>query len=357
MSEESILRILDVNRNRCFEALRVVEEFTRFVLNCQELSGRIKALRHKIQTSFSKSGLGDLSQYRDSVGDVGRPGQTPVPADSRDNLSDVLGANLSRGRESLRALEEYSRPRYLSLAQIVEECRYVFYQLEKDILDYAARTDLRTRLFKEPLCLLLSPSSSRPPLLDIAKRAHEGGCGFFQLRLKNVEDQDLYKTAVKLGEFCNENDILFVINDRADIAKSIPGTGLHLGQTDLPTKVAREILGERRFIGLSIHNSKELKNTALNDVDYVGIGTIFSSPTKPELGAAGPELLKELTPGLERASFAIGGVNATNVGAAIRGGASGVAVSSSILDAPDITKMTAQVIEAARIALSEGDQR
>ncbi|MDF1660742.1 MAG: thiamine phosphate synthase [Planctomycetota bacterium] len=350
MNAESILRILDVNRNRCFEALRVVEEYTRFVLNSQELSGRIKSLRHKIHSSFSHEGLNDLSQFRDSAGDVGRPGQTPISAGSRDDIKDVLGANLSRGRESLRALEEYSRPRYLSIAQILEKCRYDFYQLEKDILDFATRDDLRTRLLNEPLCLLLTPAPQRPSLLDMAKRAHDGGCRFFQLRLKKVDDLEFYHLASELGEYCNKNDILFVINDRADIAKSIPGTGLHLGQNDLPVSVARDILGERRFLGVSLHNLTELKATLTEEVDYVGIGTIFSSPTKPELGESGPRLLEEITPGLDRASFAIGGVNVVNVGAAIRAGATGVAVSSSILDASDITKMTAQVMEQARVA-------
>lgn len=353
MTTESILRILDVNRNRCFEALRVVEEYTRFILNSQELSARIKGIRHNLFQSFSEAGLKDLTEFRESQSDVGAPGQTPIPADPRQSPRDVLGANLSRARESFRALEEYSRPRYLSLAQSLERGRYTLYQLEKDILDFALRRDLRTRLREEPLCLLLSPGPGRPPVLEMAKRARDGGCGFFQLRLKAVNDQEHYETACRIGEFCTQNDALFVVNDRSDVAGSIPGTGVHLGQEDLPVAVARGILGDRRILGLSLHSEEERAKTLTQDVDYVGVGTIFSSPTKPELGAAGLGLLGELSSKIDLACFAIGGISASNVEAAMKVGGTGVAVSSAILDAPDMTASTAEIVKKVRAARDE----
>lgn len=353
MTSEPVLRILDVNRNRCFEAMRVVEEYTRFVLNNKELSGRIKALRHNLFQSFSEAGLKDLSEFRQAGSDVGAPGQTSVPADPRQNPRDVLGANLSRARESFRALEEYSRPGYLLLAESLERGRYTLYQLEKDILDFALRRDLRARLKEEPLCLLLSPGPGRPPVLEMAKRARDGGCGFFQLRLKNVCDQEHYETACRIGEFCAQSDALFVVNDRSDIARSIPGTGVHLGQEDLPVTVARGILGARRILGLSLHTEEERAATLTSDVDYVGVGTIFSSPTKPELGAAGLGLLAELSSKIELACFAIGGISTSNVDAAMKVGGTGVAVSSAILDAPDMTATTAEIVKKARAARDE----
>jgi thiamine-phosphate pyrophosphorylase len=353
MSSRDTNRILDVNRNRSMEALRVIEEYARFVLDSGTLSGQVKALRHGLVTGFQKAGIGDLSEFRDSVGDVGRPGMTPVDARKRGEIRDVLRANFSRAKESFRALEEYARPGHLKLAQGIEILRYQLYDFERECLNFDSRKTLRDRLKQESLCLLLTPSSSRPPLLDMAGAAVRGGCRYFQLRLKNSDDRDLLKAARELGAFCQDNDALLVINDRVDIAALVVQAGVHLGQEDLPVSEARKILGPRRFIGASIHNVAELESTLSEDLDYIGVGTIFNSPTKPELGSAGPALLAALTPKCDLACFAIGGVSDQNADVAIRAGASGVAVSSSILDAKDIEAATAAMVKIVNEARNQ----
>lgn len=350
MSQPGPGRILDANRNRALEALRVIEEYARFILEREDLAASIKGARHALVRAAALAGIDQALEERDAAGDVGRPGRGAGALSPRASIDDVLRANLSRAKEALRALEEYSRLKNAEAADAFEQVRYQVYELERSLLSLRARD--RARLARQPLCLILTPSPTRPPLLDMARAALAGGCRFFQLRMKQADDRDILKAARALGELCRREDALLVINDRADIARLTAGAGLHLGQEDLAPEEARRILGEERVVGRSIHNRAELEGSRGAAIDYFGLGTIFASPTKPELGSAGTALIAALAPEAGRPLFAIGGVSAANAGQARAAGATGVAVSSAILDAADIAAATAAVIAAVEASSS-----
>lgn len=347
MLEPGLGRALDANRNRCLEALRVLEDWARFARNDGPSASRGKSLRHELISAFQSAGIEDLSIYRDSLGDLGHPDHAVLGATLRRDSNDVLRANASRAKESIRVLEELARTIDPKLAARLERLRYEIYDFEKSIL--SPRQRLRERLAAEPLCLLLGPGPSRPALTEQMRIAHNAGCGFFQARIKQGSDKALLFDLQKLADLASELEVLLVINDRADLAHATR-CGVHLGQDDLPSILARKILGDQGLIGVSIHSASELASSLNEEVDYLGIGTIFSSSTKPELGSAGPDLLRALAPQCPRPIFAIGGITAANAAQAIGAGASGVAVSAAILDSADPGAATQAIVAAVQSA-------
>jgi thiamine-phosphate pyrophosphorylase len=348
----ALRRILDANRNRALEGLRVLEDYARFALDDAALSQACKQLRHGLVDQLDTPAFGALSDARDSAADVGRPELDAIGAKPRAALADVVAANASRAKEALRALEEYARPGEPSAARGLEALRYRLYKVEKSLLSRARREHLRARLSNEPMCLLLGPGEGRPPIEEQLAAALRGGCRFFQLRDKESPDSALLKLSRSLAELCAEHDALLVVNDRADIASLTPGAGLHLGQGDLPVAAARGVVGSSLAVGRSVHDAEELSAALAEDIDYVGVGTIFPSPTKPELGSSGVGLLRALRPSCPHPIFAIGGVTAHNAAEAITAGADGVAVSTAILDSADperATRALIAAIEAARV--------
>ncbi|MEZ0228931.1 MAG: thiamine phosphate synthase, partial [Planctomycetota bacterium] len=181
---DRVLRILDANRNRALEALRVVEEHARFFLGDPALSRRAKDLRHQVHLALAP--LGDLAPYRDVANDPLRPEapQGEGARAARTSSADVAAANLARVKEALRALEEYAKPLHAEAARVLERARYASYDLEKDLLHRGRAAE---RLV--PLYVLLEERDGRPPLLALARAALAGGARLFQWREKRLADR------------------------------------------------------------------------------------------------------------------------------------------------------------------------
>jgi len=348
---EQLQRVLDANRNRAVEALRVVEDGARFVLGAPTEARRLKALRAELAGLFRHAALEGIIAGRDVDGDTGHPVNRETKEAARSGLGDLLGANFSRAKEALRVLEEYSKLLSPTLAASFEKLRYGVYQSESELL--GPRLALRSRLREEPLCLLLSPGPGRPKLREMATAALAGGCGFFQLRLKSGSDRERFNAAAALADTLKPSGALLVINDRVDIAAAVPGAGVHLGQDDLPAAVARSALSWDRPLGLSTHDEEEFRSALMTGPDYLGLGTIFASGTKPELSGRGLALVQELAGGSPVAVFGIGGITTERAGSVIAAGASGVAVSGAILDSGDIETATRVLISAVHEARAE----
>lgn len=353
-------RALDVNRNRAVEALRVLEDVGRFVLADAASAAGTKRIRHGLREALSDLDPVTLAAARDAESDPGRPGRDPVGAAPRGSLLDLVVANSSRLQESLRVLEELRRLDCGAAAAQLETLRYEAYTLTADLQLKVRRHDLRERLRAEPLCLLVGPGEGAPALGEQLDRALEGGCRFFQLRMKKATEREVLDAAGLARERCRAADAVLVVNDRIGVAASL-ALGLHVGQEDLPPRPARAILGASCALGVSIHSRAELDRTlaegAAEALDYCGVGTIFSSPTKPELGSAGTDLLAQLRPHCPLPIFAIGGVTAANAERAAAAGADGVAVSSAIRDAADPAAETARVIAAVQAGLARRSER
>ena len=345
--DPKLLRILDANRNRALEALRVIEEHARFVLSSGDLARRAKDLRHQVHMALQD--VKDLALHRDVPGDPLHPDAPAAraggPRAVRDTAEDVALANMGRAKEALRALEEYAKPVLPAAAIALERARYGVYALEKDLV-HGARA--RERLGS--LYLLIETKPGRPPLADQARAALRGGARLFQLREKHLADGARLAQARELVALVRGEGGTIIINDRPDLAALSLAHGVHVGQEDLPPAEARKLLPRGSLVGASAHDRSELERVLSQGIDYVGVGTVFASRTKPDLPARGLAVLQELVPLSTVPVYAIGGVGRENAASAIKAGAHGVAVSSSVLDATDIEKAVRELDEVVREA-------
>jgi thiamine-phosphate pyrophosphorylase len=174
---------------------------------------------------------------------------------------------------------------------------------------------------------------------DAVEEAIKGGVTMVQVREKDVSSREFYKVALEVKEITDKYKLPLIINDRIDIAQAVDASGVHLGQSDLPLKLARDILGKDKIIGISVGNVKEAKEAETDGADYVGIGTIFFTGTKKDIKTPiGIEGLTEIVKSIGIPSVAIGGINEENAKDVLNSGTDGVAVISAILGKEDIRK-------------------
>ncbi len=158
-----------------------------------------------------------------------------------------------------------------------------------------------------------------------------------QYRDKVSSMGEAYHVAHTLREIAREWDMLFIVNDRCDLALALDADGVHLGQHDLSLTLARNVMGKNKCIGVSTHNISQVRVASEEGADYLGFGPIFSTATKSKLDpVVGIEGVKEVRRATRAPIFAIGGIGPNHVNALRRAGADGVAVASAILNAKDI---------------------
>ena len=176
----------------------------------------------------------------------------------------------------------------------------------------------------------------RPDLAARVAAAVGGGVDVVQLRDKRASREELLPLAVKLKEICERAGALFTINDDVELAQLSGSHGVHLGQEDEPIASAREMLGSGIVIGRSVSSVEETFEAIQEGADYLGVGTVYATPTKPEEEAAGPALLKEIAQAEVLVPwFAIGGVTFETAREVAAAGAPGFAVVRAVLDADD----------------------
>ncbi|SKA73974.1 thiamine-phosphate diphosphorylase [Clostridium sp. USBA 49] len=165
----------------------------------------------------------------------------------------------------------------------------------------------------------------------------KGGVTLVQLREKNIYSLDFYNIAVKLKQITDKYNIPLIINDRLDIALAVDSAGLHIGQEDIPAKIARKLLGENKILGVSARNLKEAKKAEKDGANYIGVGAIFPTSTKSDAQAVSIEALKEIKENISIPVVAIGGINTNNVKLLKPANIDGISVISSILGKENIT--------------------
>ena len=171
---------------------------------------------------------------------------------------------------------------------------------------------------------------------DVVSAAVRGGVTAVQLREKECSAREFVEVARKLKEILAPLTIPLIINDRADVALAVGADGVHVGQSDMDCGDLRTLLGPDAIIGLSVETPEHAERSAALPVDYLGVGPIFSSPTKPDAAPAwGLEKLSELRRRTPQILVAIGGINAGNAREVIAAGANGIAVVSAICAAAD----------------------
>ncbi|MEM7624396.1 MAG: thiamine phosphate synthase [Planctomycetota bacterium] len=328
----SVLRIIDANANRAREALRVMEEAARFILNEAELSGAIKRLRHDLAAALSI--VPNLEAHRDTPGDVGTRITTAAER-SRGSIADVAVAAGKRLSEALRAIEEYGKTlpaeQAAALAE-VEPLRYRGYALEQQL--NTALSCGRARQWK--LCLLLTESLCRLPWRDVLEQALDAGTDCVQLREKEIDGGELLERAALVVECCHAHGAAVIVNDRPDVALLAGADGVHVGQADLRVADVRKLAGGQLLIGVSTSNRDQARGAQQAGADYVGVGPMFPTATKHKPVLAGPEYLRTFLADdqlRDLPHLAIGGIDPENLPELVDVGVRGVAVSSVVCGA------------------------
>lgn len=324
-------RIIDANLNRACEALRVLEEISRFLLEDKETSEDLKNIRH-ILNSLQDEDYAGLLTARDTEGDVGVNIKNP---DRRSGIETIFKANIKRLQQALRVLAEYCPENFESL----EKLRYKSYTLEKNMWDKLKEKYNKLMLEDKKLYLVTNSDKfeTEDLFLDAVASALKGGVDILQLREKNMPANKILELGKKVKLLCAEYGVTFIVNDRVDIAYVLEADGVHLGQDDMDVESARKILGNNAIIGISTHAPEQAQKAVNDGADYIGMGPVFTTPTKPGRPSVGLEYAKWVSENIKIPAFAIGGIDLTNVQDVINAGAKKIAVVRAIInsDSPE----------------------
>jgi len=332
--KSKVYRIIDVNINRATEGLRVVEEICRFILEDQGLTLEVKRLRGQLckniriseyqkEKTCLPAGTVRKTDYqilktREAIKDVGRKTYTKNEQ-KRKGVEDIFFANIKRAQEAVRSLEEFSKLIDPKLGQKFKAIRFKVYDLEKRIFSVLSK-DLKLDF---DVYLVTDAQWNH---IKIARKAIADGAKIIQLRDKKASKDKILKWAKQIGNIARRAGVIFIINDYVDIAKKVDADGVHLGQDDLSIDKARKILGPNKIIGASTHSFTQAMRAQKQGADYIAVGPIFSTPTKPGVKAVGLGLLRKVVQKVKIPVVAIGGIDRSNIGKVIKTGCKRAAV-------------------------------
>jgi thiamine-phosphate pyrophosphorylase len=194
-------------------------------------------------------------------------------------------------------------------------------------------TDRRARLDRSRLYLVSGAAPGGRPLADVLPAALRGGVDVFQLRAKDATDEEILGAARVAAAACAAAGALFILNDRPDLVAAAGADGAHVGQDDVTVARARELVGPDALLGLSTHSPAQVDAAA--GVDYIGVGPVHATPTKPGRPAVGLDLVAYAAAHARVPWFAIGGVAPDTIAPALAAGARRVAVVRAIAEAAD----------------------
>jgi len=339
-----VLRIMDANANRAREALRVMEEAARFILDDPSLTESLKQLRHDLAQQLGA--IRGLELGRDTPGDVGVDISTPHEFE-RESVAGVVVASGKRLSEALRALEEYGKLIHtggdIAFPAAIEQLRYRGYDIEHRLNRILGCTNAR----QWRVCVLISEElCPEGDWFAVAKAVVHAGGDCIQLREKALAAGELLDRARRLVQLCRPNGVATVINDRPDVALLANADGVHLGQTDLPCAEARKLVGGQLVIGISTARIEHAQQALADGADYCGVGPMYPTQTKQTPRIVGPEYLRQYVQWNKLPHLAIGGINPDNVHQLIETGAKGIAVSSAVCAASDPADVTRRLVEA-----------
>ena len=282
-------QIIDANVNRIGEGLRVIEEYTRFVRSNESLTNQLSAIRKRVNQAFPQQ-----SSYLHSRNTSTDTRAKEVPK-KRDSAYDLLVANFKRVQEAFRVLEEYAAN------EECNQCRYDMYDLEQEVLLLAKKPDIKRGVY------LISHS------VDIIKQGIDWGCALVQLRDKDADKPALLDHAYEVAEYAKHYEVPFIVNDHLDIVQLVDADGLHTGQDDISVAKQRQLLGDHKLIGRTTHSLDQGRQAKAEGVDYVSVGPIWETPSKPGRDGIGFDYLTVVKQELGIPFVAIGGINDDNI--------------------------------------------
>lgn len=335
-----IYRIIDVNSNRVREATRVIEDYARFILEDVTLYNQIRSIRHNLIKTLSRL-FPNLLYSRDIGSDVGKK-----TINGKKNLPEIVISNFRRLSEALRSITEYLKIESPALATMIEKLRFETYQLEQRFfyLLYPKQLLQKIRLY-----VLVPEKTDNRPVEKIIPELIKGGADAIQLRAEKLNDKELLLIARNIRKITLHTNVIFIINNRIDIALLSQADGVHLGETDISIRDARRLLGSDKIIGATSHSIKEALDAQKNGADYISVGPFFPSPTKPLLKPRGFDYLKDISKKIHIPYIAIGGINEENLPFLLKTHKKlfkspiKIAISSFILTSKNICKTTRQI--------------
>jgi thiamine-phosphate diphosphorylase len=214
-------------------------------------------------------------------------------------------------------------------------------------LGASRRESLLRRMTQSGLYLVTDDRLEVDDLLARLEAALGAGADVVQFRDKRDDRAAVADVGQQVAERCRAAGALFIVNDDADLARELGADGIHVGQDDATPAEVRAVVGPEQVIGLSVSHLPEADAAAKNpDVDYIGFGALFHTPTKTDAEPAGPEMLAEARRRVSFPIVGIGGITASNLAAAFAAGADSVAVVSAVFSAPDPGAATRDLLAA-----------
>ena len=178
---------------------------------------------------------------------------------------------------------------------------------------------------------------------EAVEQAVIGGCTMVQLREKEISSLDFYVLASEMKKITDRYGIPLIINDRIDIAMAVGAAGVHIGQKDIPADIARKVIGKDMLLGVSAVSAAEAVNAAKAGADYLGVGAMFPTGTKPDAGFVSMEELERIRKAVDIPIVVIGGISKENAMLFQPMGIDGLAVVSAVIAQPDIRKSAADL--------------
>jgi thiamine-phosphate pyrophosphorylase len=178
---------------------------------------------------------------------------------------------------------------------------------------------------------------------EFLNAALRGGVDIVQLRIKQGSDGAILAAARRFAVACERHGALFILNDRPDLVQAAAADGVHLGQGDVPVQRARELIGDDYLVGLSTHTPEQVDCAGGLAVDYIGVGPVHETPTKPGRPAVGLELVGYAAASATVPFFAIGGISTANAGAVHAAGADRIAVVRALTEAAEPERPAAEL--------------
>jgi thiamine-phosphate pyrophosphorylase len=336
------LRIIDANLNRISEGLRLLEDLARLVLNDASLSQQLKTMRHEFVTS-DWSFQQQLLEARNSESDVGidikAPGQ-----EKRRGLPITVVANARRVQESLRVVEELAKSLPGLDSERFKQARFNLYTIEQNLVSKLLRQDKIKRL--SGLYVIIDSQALKGlSHIEAASQVISGGARIIQLRDKVRSKKELLPISQQLKDLCAEHDVLFIIDDYLDLVLATDADGLHLGQDDLPIKVARKLLPIDKILGGSTTTVDQATIAQAEGADYIAVGSIYPTSSKEKAKVVGLKRLRQVRQAVSLPLVAIGGITRDNAAEVIAAGADSVAVISAVLHADSPEEAARQIVD------------
>lgn len=204
---------------------------------------------------------------------------------------------------------------------------------------------------KDAMCLYAVSDSmwlNGRTLPEVVREALEGGATFMQIREKELPYEDFFRLAREVKEITDEYHVPYVVNDEVELAKAVDADGVHIGQSDKTLVEARAILGPDKIIGVSVQTVLQAIEAEKNGADYLGVGSVFNTSTKPDADDVSLDTLRKICDAVSIPVVAIGGISRDNILELKGTHVDGIAVVSAIFAAKDIKKDTAQLLKIAR---------